>query len=142
AKDIKTVKELQEYFSDPGKVVDYLIDMVKFFEIKSVFKPLNGLKTRGYSLNNVLCVFISLPFLHQSSVHALFKSGSRDMAKGGKDVCYRVKNREDIGWRRLLMNVVKRFVSLVAAKGEAAEGGKCCLIIHDSLLSKTGRKIE
>ena len=78
SKDIKTVKELQEYFSKPEKVVDYLIDLVKFFEIKSVFKPLNGIKKRGYSLSNVLAVFISLPFLHHASIHALLRSGSRD----------------------------------------------------------------
>lgn len=142
AKDIKTVKELQEYFSNPEKVVDYLIELVQFFEIKSVFKPLNGIKKRGFSLSKVLPVFISLPFLHQASIHALFKSGSRGLARGGKDVYYRAKNREDIGWRKLLMNVVKRFVSIVAARGEEAEAGKRCLIIDDSLLEKTGRKIE
>jgi len=142
AKDIKTVNELQEYFSKPEKVVDYLIDLVKFFEIKSVFKPLNSIKKRGYSLSNVLSLFISLPFLHHGSVHALFRSGSRNLAEGGKDVYYRAKNREDIGWRKLLVNVVKRFERIVAAKGEVTEVGKRCLIIDDSLLSKTGRKIE
>ncbi|HVX00097.1 MAG TPA: hypothetical protein VHA52_06670 [Candidatus Babeliaceae bacterium] len=60
AKDIKSVKEL--YFAKPEKVVDYLIDLVKFFEIKRVFKPLNGVKKRGYSLVNVLPVFIPCHF--------------------------------------------------------------------------------
>lgn len=141
AKDIKSVKELQDYFAKPEKVVDYLIDLVKFFEIKSVFKPLNGVKKRGYSLVNVLPVFISLPFLHQASIHALFRSGSKSMAAGGKDVYYRAKNREDIGWRALLMNVAKRFVRIIAAKGDPTEG-KRCLIMDDSLLPKTGRKME
>lgn len=141
AKDIKSVKELQEFFSKPEKVVDYLIDSVKFFEIKSVFKPLNVVKKRGYSLVSVLPVFISLPFLHHASIYALFRSGSKCMAAGGKDVYYRAKNREDIGWRKLLMNVVKRFVKIVAEKGDPTEG-KRCLIMDDSLLPKTGRKIE
>ena len=44
------------------------------------------------------------------------------MATGGKDVYYRAKNREDIGWRKLLTNVVKRFVKIVANKGEPTEG--------------------
>lgn len=142
AKDIKSVKELQEYFSNPEKLVDYLIDLVKFFEFKSVFNPLNAIKKRGYSLSNILSVFITLPFLHHGSVHSLFKSGSKGLASGGKDVYYRAKNREDIGWRKLLTNIVKRFVRIVAAKGEEVEAGNRCLIIDDSLLGKTGRKIE
>ena len=40
------------------------------------------------------------------------------------------------------MNVVKRFGRIVATRGEAIEVGKRCLIIDDSLLTKTGRKIE
>lgn len=142
AKDIKSVNELQEYLSKADKVVDYLLDLVKFFEIKSVFKPLDGIKKRGYSLTNVLAVFISLPFLHYASVHAIFRSGGRELAEGGKDVYYRAKNREDIGWRKLLMNVVKRFIRIVAVKGEVVEPGKRCLIIDDSLLAKTGRRME
>lgn len=142
AKDIKSVNELQEYLSKADKALDYLLDLVKFFEVKRVFKPLNGIKKRGYSLSNVLTVFISLPFLHHASVHAILRSGSRNLAEGGKDVYYRAKNREDIGWRKLLMNVVKRFLRIVAAQGDSVEAGNRCLIIDDSLLAKTGRRME
>jgi hypothetical protein len=142
AKDIKSVEELKKYFSNSEKMVDHLIDLLQFFEFKSISKRLNAVKKRGYCMSGVFSVFVILPFLHHASVHALFKSGSKGLINGGKDVYYRFKNREDTPWRKLLMNFVKRFIRIVVAKGEEVEGGKSCLIIDDSLLAKTGRKIE
>lgn len=142
SKDIKSIDELKKYFSGSEKMVDHLVDLLQFFEFKSIYKRLNVIKKRGYSISSVFSVFIILPFLHHASVHALFKSGSKAMANGGKDVYYRVKNRQDIGWQQLLVSFVKRFIKIVAAKGQEGEAGRRCLIIDDSLLPKTGRKIE
>jgi hypothetical protein len=49
AKDIKTAKELQEYFAKPKKVVVCFIDLARFFEIKSVCRPLNCIEKRSIS---------------------------------------------------------------------------------------------
>jgi hypothetical protein len=61
AKDIKTANELQEYFAKPKKVVVCFIDLARFFETKSVFRPLNCIEKRSIPSGNVLPVYISLP---------------------------------------------------------------------------------
>jgi len=141
-KDIKSVGELKKYFSDSEKMVDYLIHQLEFFQFKSVYNLLNGIKKRGYGVSGVFSIFVILPFLRHASIHALFKSGSRGLANGGKDVYYRFKNREDIPWRNLLMRFVTRFLRIVSSKGSEVEEGKRCLILDDSLLPKRGRRIE
>lgn len=141
-KDIKTVGELKKYFSDSEKMVDYLIHQLQFFKFKSIYNLLKGIKKRGYGMSGIFPIFVILPFLGQASIHALFKSGSKGLANGGKDVYYRFKNREDIPWRKLLTGFVVRFLRIVSKEGSEVEAGKRCLILDDSLLAKRGRRIE
>ncbi len=91
-KDIKSVGELKKYFSDSEKMVDYLVHQLQFFEFKSVYNLLNGIKKRGYGMSSVFSIFVILPFLRHASIYALFKSGNKGLANGGKDVYYRFKN--------------------------------------------------
>ena len=103
---------------------------------------LSSLKKRGFKIHEIFPLLLILPFLQHASLHALFKSRSKDLCCAQKDVYYRFKNMEVIPWRRLLLNFVKRFISIVEKKGEAVTEGKRCLIIDDSLLNKTGKAIE
>lgn len=142
SKDIQSVDELKKYFSNSTKMVDYLVNLLSFFEFKRVYGVLKPLKKRGYNIIDVFPVLMILPFLKHASIHALFKSRNKDLAAADKDVYYRFKNMQTIPWRGLLMNFVKRFVVIIERKGEATTQANRCLIIDDSLLSKTGKVIE
>jgi hypothetical protein len=67
--------------------------------------------------------------------------------KLGNDVYYRLKNSTKICWRRILWYIVSKFLRQTqenkedtASKSEKAKPR--CLIFDDTLLEKTGRKIE
>ena len=141
SKDIQSVEELKKYFSCSTKMVDYLVNLLSFFEFKRVYGVLKPLKKRGYNIIDVFPVLIILPFLKHASIHALFKSRNKDLSPADKDVYYRFKNMQTIPWRRLLMSFVKRFVVIIETKAEVTPD-KRCLIIDDSLLHKTGKAIE
>lgn len=141
-KDIRSVEELKKYFSCSTKMVDHLTSLLSFFEFKRVYNVLNACKKRGYVINDIFPMFVILPFLKHASIHALFKSRSKDLSCAQKDVYYRFKNLEIIPWRSLLLNFVKRFIFIVEKKGAAVTEGKRCLIIDDSLLNKTGKAME
>jgi hypothetical protein len=123
-------------------MVDYLVNLLSFFEFKRVYGVLKPLKKRGYDIIHVFPLFIVLPFLKHASIHALFKSRSKDLCAAQKDVYYQFKNMENIPWRRLLLNFVKRFVVIVEKKTQTIKEGNRCLIIDDSLLDKRGKTIE
>ena len=74
-------------FIKPRKKVDYLLDIVKFFDFKRIHKKLDGLKRQGSSISVILSVLVILPFLNQASVHALLRSGSKNLSTGGK-MCF------------------------------------------------------
>ena len=142
SKDIQSIEELKKYFSCSTKMVDYLVNLLSFFEFKRVYGVLKPLKKRGYDIINVFPLFIILPFLKHASIHALFKSRSNDLSCAQKDVYYRFKNMQIIPWRKLLLNFVKRFVVIAEKKAQEVNEGKRCLIIDDSLLDKRGKTIE
>jgi len=142
SKGIETIEELKKYFSIPEKKVDYLLDILKFFDFKRIHKRLDGLKRQGSSISSILSVFIILPFLNHASVHALLRSGSKNMAGGGKDVYYRARNRQDIDWRKVLTSFVKRFLAIIDQKGDNDGAGPRCLALDDSYLPKVGTKAE
>lgn len=142
SKDIQSVEELKKYFSNSTKMVDSLVNLLSFFEFKRVYGVLKPLKKRGYHIFDIFSVLIILPFLKHASIHALFKSRSKDVSGADKDVYYRFKNMQNIPWRSLLVSFVKRFVVIVEKKGAAETQAKRCLILDDSLLHKTGRAIE
>ena len=142
SKDIQSIEELKKYFSSSTKMVDYLVNLLSFFEFKRVYGVLKPLKKRGFNIINVFPLFIILPFLRHASVHALFKSRGKDLSCAQKDVYYRFKNMQTIPWRKLLLNFVKRFVVIVENKTQEINEGKRCLIIDDSLLDKRGKTIE
>ncbi|MEO8772594.1 MAG: transposase [Ferruginibacter sp.] len=122
-------------------MVDYLVNLLSFFEFKRIYGVLKPLKKRGDTIIDVFPVLIILPFLKHASIHALFKSRNKDLSGGDNDVYYRFKNMQTIPWLRLLMSFVKRFVVIIERKAEATVD-KRCLIIDDSLLNKTGKAIE
>lgn len=94
-------------------------------------------------MSSILSVLVLLSLLNQTSVHALLRSGSKNMADGGKDVYYRGKNRQDIDWRKVLTSLVRRFLFIVARKGGQEETGPRCLTLEDSFLPKVGgRKLN
>ena len=141
-KGIESIQELKKYFSNPERKVDYLLDIFKFFDFKRINKRLDILKRQGSSISSVLSVLIILPFLKQASVHALLRSGCKNLAGGGKDVYYRIKNRQDIDWRSILTSFVKRFLIIVAQKGDNEGAGPSCLVVDDSYCPKVGTKAE
>jgi hypothetical protein len=144
SKDIQSIEELKKYFSCSTKMVDYLVNLLSFFEFKSVYGVLKPLKKKGYDITRVLPVLIILPFLKHASIYALFKSRSKDLSCVQKDVYYRFKNMQTIPWRKLLLRFVKRFVVITENKEQQVnkDKRKRCLIIDDSLLDKRGKKIE
>ena len=76
SKGIESIEELKKYFSIPEKKVDYLLDILKFFDFKRIHKRLDVLKRQGSSISTILSVLVILPFLNQASVHALLRSAA------------------------------------------------------------------
>ena len=60
----------------------------------------------------------------------------------GKDVFYRLLNSPKIDWRKLLYSLTNQLIRKLARESEPTSKVPRCLIIDDTVLPKTGMKIE
>lgn len=141
-KDIHNIEELQSLFRFKEKTVEILVDYISFFDFRSVTSGFDNIKKKGYSFTNLLSVLVVLPFLHMASLYALMVSGLSHLSDAEKDAYYRLKNNPELDWRGILYAFANRYRMTVRKKGGDDFSGPRCLVLDDSVLGKTGKKIE
>lgn len=82
-----------------------------------------------------------MPFIDAPTVHSMLNRCVKHYIQAGKDVFYRLKNCPGICWRMVLLLFASRLKVLTEKDSESA-GGLRCMIFDDTLLEKTGKKIE
>lgn len=117
---------------------------MKSFSFSNLTNCLKPLKQKGYGIELVISILISLPFQGISTVHSMFGKYVDRQVTAGKDVFYRMKNNPNICWRLILWLFANKFVDIVKKKSSLAQSeGQCkCLVFDDTVLHKTGRFIE
>ncbi|MGH2643879.1 MAG: IS4 family transposase [Chitinophagaceae bacterium] len=141
-KDITNLGELKNLLLRKEKAVDVMVDFISFFEFKTVLRRLDIIKKKGYTPGNLLSILTLLPFLGQTSIYALLKSGYSYLSDAQKDTYYRLKNNPQINWRHILCLFAKRYHKMVSQKEEVSSQEPTCMIIDDTFLAKKGKKIE
>lgn len=139
---LQDLSELKGLFAQAEKASNTLLDVCEKFFTSKMTRQLNALKQKGYFASDVLLILLYLPFLGIATVWGLFKSGCVKLTDAQKDVYYRLKNNDNIDWRRLLFMFAKRFRKVSTENGEEAENTVKCLIVDDTDCPKTGKRIE
>jgi hypothetical protein len=118
-------------------------ESLKSLKLSANFADFNYLKEQGYTFNLVLSFLIWMTIHSKKTVNSSLSDLSDNGVNLGKDVYYRFKNSENICWRRILWYIVAKFLLQTRAKSEQTDKSKPrCLILDDTLIEKTGRKIE
>ena len=129
--------------SDSETLTSSLTQVIGNFNVRANFRVFDFLKSKGLAVSSLLNVLLILPFYGIANVYSLYKSGLHGIDfEGKKDVYYDVKNNEHIKWRDLLLLHAKRFIYLVGKNVNMASNGITAIIFDDTLLEKTGKKIE
>ena len=135
------IDEIQGFFRDREKSIDALIQLVSFFDIKRISRMANAVKAKGYYFHRLLSILILLPYLNQASIYAFLQSGYSELSEAEKDAYYRLKNDSRFNWRKLLKEIIKRFIKVVDQRGEVPQGIRC-FSVDDTVLQKIGKYIE
>lgn len=141
-KDIQNIDELQAFLSKPQKSIDIILDLLDYFHFSKLSKPFEVLKSWGFSANGLLNILICLPFLNKSNIYSLLRSGMAELSDAQKDAYYDLKNNVSIDWRKFLKKFTDKFNTIIEEKTDDAKQGVKCLILDDSDLEKSGKKIE
>jgi len=143
----ENISELQNNFSSNQLRSSTIFQTLKSLKLSAHFAEFNHLKSQGYAFNVVLSLLIWMTLQSKNTVNSSLSALSDQGIKLKKDVFYRLKNSEKIGWRRILWYIVNKFLKQTQKNSEntVEKRGKSkprCLIFDDTLLEKTGNKIE
>ena len=143
-KNINKNSELEILTKDSEKLVSSLTDVMNKFEIKiNAIFLLDFIKSKGIALSSLLSILIILPFYSIVSVSQLIRCGIKFKEfKAKKDAFYDFKNNEFINWRNLLDLHCKRFIYLINNNINLKSNKTTAFIFDDTLLKKSGKKIE
>lgn len=143
--DTYSLSELKTQFVSQAKNPDFILNTVSAFRLSAAHHCFDQLKAKGFSLTSLFVSLLSLPFLSMNTVHQAVNEPLIPFIKARKDTFYRMKNCSLIDWRAILSVFAKQFIKISQAAADSQPNeshGYKCLIFDDSVLHKTGRRIE
>jgi Transposase DDE domain. len=141
-KSIKRIEEIQTDFHPNEISVEKILSGFKALKLTESFSEFNKMKSRGYSFKTVLSLLIWMVVLPEKTVSSSLKTLHDNGLQMGKDVFYRLKNRESICWRRILWYIAEKFIKLAEENNTSEEDKPRYLIFDDTTVEKSGKKME
>ena len=141
----ENVSELQNDFSSEKIGKTSIIQSIRSLKLSEHFSEFNQLKQQGYQFSSILSLMVWMVLSEKKSVNSSLSELSENNISMEKDVFYRIKNSEKLCWRRILWYFVEKFLERTGKeKSSIASTNKKprCLIFDDTLLEKTGNKME
>jgi hypothetical protein len=140
-KDTIIISELKNFFTSSEKAIYTLFDLMSSltFSEKQLGLPQSS-NTRYRSFNSLLLLLL-FPLFEIQDVFHYRGSALSQFASCGKDVFYRLLNNPAIDWRSLSYRLNTKLIRKTESKSEDS-GNPRCLIIDDTDLPKSGRRIE
>jgi hypothetical protein len=141
-KDTIILSEISSFFTSSEKAMETIFGFIRsltFSDNKFGFSGANNLK---YSNHSKLVLLLLFPFFEVKSNWHYVDSALYRFLSCGKDVFYRLMNDSSIDWRNLAYSITMQLVRKVHNNSDLSSSNPRCLIIDDTDLLKTGRKIE
>jgi hypothetical protein len=117
-------------------------ELLKNFNLSYINSLFSKTKTKGIDSKNIFQILFTLRFLDLKNVRQLLLSGYSKEINFKKDVFYDFMKNSSIDWRRIVHLFYKQVASLITKASEEMDSIPKFLIIDDSLLPKSGKRIE
>ena len=112
--------------------------MLRFSKTSVLYKSVEECGVPFWDIFRLILLF---PFMGISNIGSAFDSRSKVETIAQKDTYYRALSNQKMNWRKLLLLIAKRYLSM-DKNFTSSKGGYKCLIFDDSDLEKRGKKIE
>lgn len=136
------ISEINNFFTSSEKAIDSILSLMSsltFSDKKFGFPQANNL---WYSNYNKILLLLLFPFFDIKTSWHYTNSVLYRFFSCKKDVFYRLMNDTRIDWRNLAYSFTLRLIRKTQKNSELNNDNPRCLIIDDTDLHKTGRKIE
>lgn len=142
-KSINNLSETNKYCSDSTVLVNTFTAILKEFKLSYINVLFSKAKSKGFDGAKIFETLFVLRFFDLKNIQQLMHSGYSIETPKKKDVYYDFLKNENIDWRRILQLFTKQFFKIVDNKGDQTEASSpLCLIVDDTQLNKTGKKME
>ena len=141
-KDTIILSEINSFFTSSEKAMETIFSFIRsltFSDKKFGFPQANNLK---FSNHNKFVLLLLFPFFEIKFSWHYADSALYSFLSCGKDVFYRLMSCSSIDWRNLSYSINMQLIRKVQNNSELNDSKPRCLIIDDTDLPKTGRKIE
>lgn len=141
-KDTVILSEINGFFTSSEKAMDAIFSSIRsltFSDKRYGFSQASNLK---YGNHAKLVLLLLFPFFEINTSWHYPSSGLSRFLSCGKDVFYRLLNDASIDWRNLAYSLNMQLIRKVQRRTDSVNAKPRCLIVDDTDLPKTGRKIE
>lgn len=139
ATKVQQFSELSTILNDKNSVCTQIHSLLECFHMGKYLKMLNMEKQKGASTNLLLkCLLIFR--LCGYNIYTAYLQRFGGLVDGGKNQFYRLMERRNMDWRKLLIRMAQSFIRIVKEVVDATDYKFA--IIDDTTLEKTGLTIE
>jgi len=142
----KNLGEFQNFLdSDNNKTGMCLEDTVGFFNIRRIFGQFETIKKSGIKVTRIMTTLLVMLFYRSMNIYSYFSrqyGKQADKAEGGKNPYYDLLGNEYVPWQVIFYLFAKRYLVLVGRIVDHTKKRIRALIFDDSLLGKSGIKME
>jgi len=139
----KNLSEISDYCTKTSEIAKISKIFLREFNLSYINSLFSKTKIKGIKSSTIFQTLFVLRFLDFKNIQQLMLSGYSKELNHKKDVLYDFMKNATIDWRKIVLLFAKQVLKITDKKSiSKKENTPICLIIDDSLLPKTGKKIE
>lgn len=143
-KSIQNLSEISGCSTSEDILLSSYQRVLKSFRLNGINRMLNGVKSSGLSGTHIFQTLFVLPFLNIKNIYRLFHCGVSPQVFGDDNAYYRFLNNPLVPWRKIMTAFILQYIKSVdrVSIDQSETSSPQCLICDDSILEKSGFKIE
>lgn len=142
-KSTTIVSEVKDFFTSSEKAINAILTILSSLTISEKQFGIESKSNNAYKNINKLLLVVLFPFFDINDSWHYGRSSLFPILKCGKDVFYRLMNDCSIPWRKVSYKLSMQLIGKSLKNGDESNSPiPRCLIIDDTDLPKTGRRIE
>ena len=142
-KSTTIVSEVKDFFTSSEKAINTILTVLSSLTLSEKQLGIESKSNNKHKNINKLLLVVMFPFFEVKDAWHYGQSTLYPAFSCGKDVFYRLMNDFTIPWRRISYKLTLQLIGKTSVRSEQnSDTTSRCLIVDDTDLPKTGRRIE
>ena len=142
-KSITIVSEVKDFFTSSEKALYTILELLSSLTLSEKRLGIESKCNNVYQNINKLLLVVLFPFFDVKDAWGYCQSGLYPVLRCGRDVFYRLVNDFTIPWRKVSYKLTMQLIGKTSERSSPGTGtSPRCLIVDDTDLPKTGKRIE